>query len=374
MRNLIRRPFTGAMLATTLTLAAVGTAGPAAAAPATPDTPRPPAPTVAAVTDRLAYALAGRLADPAVRPVLRRLAAPSPAGLDPAALDPAGRLTATIAAANRDLLRAKGLPAGTPALLRVRLAHPSMAAALRAGALPVIAAVPDDDHGAATVTGYGPGGTAVSLSTGRIPARPVLLVDIDADTAVRAGLEVLRTQARQHGLQGAAPAVTAAAGGYWATKITRIRLNDDMESWVKGDAEIFALVSGFGLDGHVRVDTVDMPYLNNDGTDYRPNQLLVHWNSYRYNAADVVLMEDDGDTNYSALAAAIVTALLTILDQGQYIPLVTPVLNAIPTSWWTDDPDYVDSWYTLTTGSTGTLNGAAANGTMVVEPFFVSEL
>ena len=58
------------------------------------------------------------------------------------------------------------------------------------------------------------------------------------------------------------------------------------------------------------------------------------------------MMEDDGDTNYEALAQAIADALLTITDQGVYIPLVDAILNAIPSSWWTNDPDYVDSWYT----------------------------
>jgi hypothetical protein len=74
------------------------------------------------------------------------------------------------------------------------------------------------------------------------------------------------------------------------------------------------------------------------------------------------------------LAQAIATALLTIADLGAYAPLVDAILAAIPTAWYTDDPDYVDSWYTLSTASTGRLNGAAANGWMDVSPYFVTTL
>jgi hypothetical protein len=62
-----------------------------------------------------------------------------------------------------------------------------------------------------------------------------------------------------------------------------------------------------------------------------------------------------------------------VTDQGTYIPLVNAVLSAIPDSWFTDDPDYVESWYTLARNSSGRLNGASGNGWMTVEPYFVEE-
>jgi hypothetical protein len=116
-----------------------------------------------------------------------------------------------------------------------------------------------------------------------------------------------------------------------------------------------------------------MPYIKDDGVVYRPNQLLVNWSSYKYNLADVVMMEEDGSTNYRDLAKAVAGILLTITDQGAYIPLVNAILDAIPDSWWTDDPDYVESWYTLAQQSKGTLYGARGNGYMTVEPYFVQQ-
>ncbi|WP_427168863.1 DUF3103 family protein (plasmid) [Streptomyces sp. C1-1] len=50
-----------------------------------------------------------------------------------------------------------------------------------------------------------------------------------------------------------------------------MELSDDEEPWIKGDAEIYTLVTGFGQDGKLRVDPVDMPYLDNERTVYRPN-------------------------------------------------------------------------------------------------------
>ena len=61
------------------------------------------------------------------------------------------------------------------------------------------------------------------------------------------------------------------------------------------------------------------------------------------------------------------------MDGGAYQPLVSAILNAIPTSWYTDDPDYVDSWYTLSTSSSGRLYGAAGNGWLDVVPYFVEQ-
>ena len=118
-----------------------------------------------------------------------------------------------------------------------------------------------------------------------------------------------------------------------------------------------------------------MPYLDKAATTYYPNQLLVHFKAYKWNLADVVMMEDDGDTNYKSLAIALVTALLTVIDGGAaFTPLVTAIIDAMPNKWWTDDPDYVDSWYTLSTKSTGRLNGAAGNAWMTVQPYWVAAL
>ncbi|WP_406501488.1 DUF3103 domain-containing protein [Streptomyces sp. NBC_01590] len=337
---------------------------------------------VSGIADATALALARSLADPAWNREVRRaaLAADSVglAGLTDDATAPAGRkLAAPIASADRGVATAKGLGSGAGSLLRLGLADASMRNRPASGAAPLVAAVPSDDDGRSTFTAYDSRGAAHELSLDSAPGRPVYLVDIDGAKAVAEGLKVIDKTLESKGLGTLAPAATsnlAAASGIDTTRIDSVRIGDVQEPFFKGDAEIFTLVTGFGKDGKPRVDTVEMPYLNKEDTTYYPGQVLVNWSDYKYDMADAVMMEDDGDTNYQALAKAIATVLLTITDQGVYIPLADALLEAIPTSWWTDDPDYVDSWYTLAKSSSGTRNGAAGNGWMTVSPYHVPEL
>ncbi|MFD8478016.1 DUF3103 family protein [Kitasatospora sp. NPDC059673] len=283
----------------------------------------------------------------------------------------AAGLGAHLAKADRQVADAKGLGAEVGPLLQARL----VGAAVE-GMEPLVASSPSDDN-AAVVLAYDSTGKAYNLAADHAPDRPVILVDVDTDKATEAGMKVLQQELAAAGLRApvSAPVNSAAAAtGFWTSRVTAVTVKDVKEPWFKGSAEIFDLVTGFGLDGKVRVDTVTMPYLDDANKTYYPNQILVNWSLYKYNLADVVMMEDDGDTNYSSLAKALAAVLLTITDQGAYIPLVNAVIDAMPSSWWTDDPDYVDSWYTLATTTTGTRTGASGNGTMTFDRYWVSAL
>ncbi|MGV9273301.1 DUF3103 family protein [Streptomyces griseosporeus] len=364
------------------------------ALPATAATTAPaPTSAVTAAEDQAARAMAGSLTDSVWRARVRTAALVSEEVDVTALAAQAGgssALRSTLTAADRRIATAKGLGAEVGPLLRLRLGDASMRGALAAGTTPWVAAATQDED-VTTVTAYDSHGRAHTLDARKAPAHPVYVVDIDSSTALAAGLDVLTGELARYGVHSAEPTAAAArtgtepatghrsralaaTGGFWTTRITAVELSDDEEPWIKGDAEIYTLVTGFGKDGKVRVDPVDMPYLDNDGTVYRPNQILVNWSSYKYDLADAVMMEEDGSTNYHDLAQAIAAALLTITDQGAYIPLVNAVLDAIPADWWTDDPDYVDSWYTLARGDNGTRHGARGNGWMTVQPYYVPEL
>ncbi|MFE5589892.1 DUF3103 family protein [Streptomyces sp. NPDC056549] len=376
----VRKQFRTALCGLALTGVVVTTAqGPAAATPVVDGAAKVSA--VAAAEDAAARSMARSLADSAWRAEAgRAVAGGKEIGLkalaDTSRTGAAASLVADVAAADRSVLAAKGLTASTGGLLTVTLTG-----AVDSRRAPLVAVAPSDDE-AAAVTAYDTQGRAHALDPSRTPDVPVYVIGIDGDKAVEAGMKVLDRELAARGVATAAtpaasPATTTAAAagtGFWTSRITSVRLNDDKEPWIKGDAEIFSIVSGFGLDGKVRVDTVTHPYLNNDGTTYYPNQILVNWSQYKYNLADVVMMEDDGDTNYSALAKAIATALLTIADLGAYIPLVDPVVDAIPSSFWTDDADFVDAWYTLSRETTGTRDGAGGNGRFTFDRYWVSAL
>ncbi|WP_406058342.1 DUF3103 family protein [Micromonospora sp. NBC_00860] len=356
-----------ALAAATLIAATPAQARPAGTIPAADVTPSDTGPVYSA-TDRLAREVAGALADSATRG--RVLAGTTAGPVDLLRARLGSRADRAAQAANEAVLAAKGLPAATGSVLQLRLASSATKAA--SAALPLVAAASTDDA-MTSVAAYDPAGARILLDPVRVPGRAVLVVEVNVARAMEQGLAQVRQELADRGLTGARAARTTQAG-YWATKVNAIRLSNDQETWIKGSAEIFNVVAGFGLDGQPTVNVVEMPYLDNDGTVYYPNQLLVHFNPYKYNLADVVMWEDDGDTNYRDLATALITALLTIVDYGTYTPLVTAIINAMPASWWTDDPDYVDSWYTLSTGSSGRLNGAAANGWMDVTPYWVQQL
>ncbi len=348
-------------------------ATPASAQPAestaAPAVSKAPAGTIASITDGLARNLATTLADESTRTAVVSAALTGP--VDLAAIRPTS-FASGFAAANRSVLAAKGLPDTAGSMMQVRIADPSMNAALAKGAVPLVAGSPNDDSITA-VTAYRTNGRSVVLDAVKLPKSPVLVVEVNTAKALPLGLKQMDSIFASRGVAAAkTPSKAQLTDGYWATKMDTVRLNDDEEPWVEGDAEIYTITGGFGFDSHVAVATEQMPYLDNDGTTYTPGQVIVHWFQYKYNLADVVMMEDDGDTNYQQLAIAIADALLTIADGGAYIPLVNAILNAIPTSWWTNDPDYADSWYTLAQSSSGHLVGAASNGQIDVVPYWVS--
>ncbi|MFB6836140.1 DUF3103 family protein [Streptomyces sp. NPDC056361] len=352
-------------------IVATAAQGPAVATPAVSGVAK--VSPVTAAEDVVARSLARSLADASWRAEARRaVEGGKETGLRALAersrTRTAASLAADVAAADRSVLAVKGLAADAGGLLTVTLRGDA-----NSHRAPLVAVTPSDDETAA-VTAYDTNGLAHTLDASKTPDVPVYVIGIDGEKAVEAGLKVLQ---RELAGAGVAPTVAPAAvadTGFWTSRITSVRLNDDMETWIKGDAEIFSIVSGFGHDGKVRVDTVTHPYLNDAGTTYYPNQILVNWSQYKYNLADVVMLEDDGDTNYSALAKALAAALLTIADLGAYVPLVDPIVDAIPSSFWTDDADFVDSWYTLARETTGTRNGAGGNGRFTLDRYWVSAL
>lgn len=367
-RGLLVLPLMAAMVATAVATPAYARSiqGDSAATPAQ----AAPSNQIFSITDQLARGLARTFADSSVERSVSAAAAKQ--SIDLLTVEPGSVFAERAHAANQAVVAAKGLPSDVGSILRLRLADPSMSAAIDRGEIPLVAATPTDDAVTAFAA-YTSTGAAVTIDTANIPQRPVLLVEVNTAKALPAGVHVMQQILSDNGV-GHQVVSTASTTGYWATKIDAVELSNDEEPWWKGAAEIYSIVGGFDLNGVATVNIVQMPYLDYDGTIYYPNQLLVQFNNYKYNLADVVMMEDDGDTNYQSLAEAITDALLTIADQGQYIPLVNPILNAIPESWWTDDPDYVDSWYTLATTTSGRIYGAAANGWMDVEPYWVSVL
>ena len=130
------------------------------------------------------------------------------------------------------------------------------------------------------------------------------------------------------------------------------------------------------------LDIVDMPYLDHDGTTYSPNQVVIHWERYRWAAADMILMEHDDGTNYKDLATALLNAASAIMRlipdpavQGYaVIPEITNgIISAMPDKWFTNDDDFVDVYYTILEGNTyNGLRGASGNATITLAPLTIA--
>lgn len=143
---------------------------------------------------------------------------------------------------------------------------------------------------------------------------------------------------------------------YHATLIEKISLKSDKEPWILGAAEIYAITSGFKKrtdSQKYSIEVIPMEYLDYAKQTYYPDQVILFWDNYRFNAANVQLFEKDDNHNYQDLAKAIADAVAAIGGvAGQ--PEVTAVakigsaiISAMPGSWFTNSDDYVDSYYTL---------------------------
>lgn len=292
----------------------------------------------------------------------------------------------------------KGTASHTPGLLELRLVLPSADAKVNWRDVLVAFEPAGEESEWQAIEAFDRSGRVHRLDVHAAPSMPVLVADLDSSEDLRAGIALMNETLQAAGLQATEAqtmerALQARAraseksvekaiscSGIETAKISNIRLNDDQEPWIKGKAEIYAFVSGIDpsiADPEIRV--VDMPYLDHDDTTYYPNQILIFWYNYRYNAANVNFYEHDDSTNYQEILNAVLTGVRTIL--GAFAPeyaIIAEVANAIiqamPGSWFTDDDDYVDTVYTidtddLTSSSGRTYNGAGANVNMKLVPY-----
>ncbi|WP_421246388.1 DUF3103 family protein [Aeromonas sanarellii] len=278
--------------------------------------------------------------------------------------------------ANQAAIHRQGLEGEATQLMQLRLANPEQANALRQGAEPLVAYVPSGDEKSwSAIEAFDGAGNPVYLDVNQPPARPVLVVEADPIKAKNAGLKVMRKALAEADLQ-AAPRATSGTAPLKTSILKQIRLNDDQEPWLLGAAEVYAVVAGVNpaRDEPV-VDIVDMPYLDDDNTDYSPNQILVYWDRYRWGAVDVVMMEQDDNVNYKELSALLIEALKLGFTAGgvpealPFLDLGGRIVKALPDSWMTNNDDYLDTFYTLEQDqSYHQYPGAAGNAVITLEP------
>lgn len=271
----------------------------------------------------------------------------------------------------------KGIEAYASHLLEVRLVRPASGDAdIDWDAIPVAFTPAGEEDEWTVISAFDASGNIVELDPVVQPDFPVLVAGIDAREDLRAGIAYINDELVRRGLQTPIDQVRPAAASTETSKLDYIRLNDDHEPWVSGAAEVYALVSGVDFDqDHVQIQAVDMPYLDHDGNNYYPNQILIFWENYRFAAANVQLYEHDDNTNYQTLVQALVSAVEAVLSltAPQYAiiaRIANEIIAAMPSGWFSNDDDYVDSFYTLEKGSTySSYYGAAGSARITLTPY-----
>ncbi|NRD74082.1 DUF3103 family protein [Shewanella sp. VB17] len=270
-------------------------------------------------------------------------------------------------------------------LLQFRLADVSMLSDWQRGEAPLFAFEPDgNDTQWAHVEAYDLDGKIHLLDVYELPQRPVFVIGLDKQKMNQEGLAVMRNILTS-GISLVPPQPHALSNQTISTTVIKqISMEDDQEPWVSGKAEIYAIVTGVNPSRMAPVlDVVDMPYLDYSDTQYFPNQIIIHWERYRWDAADLILMEHDDGTNYKELASALLLAAEQILKaipnpdvQGYAIiaTITNGLLSVMPDGWFTNDDDFVDVYYTLQEGDNYIHHsGAGANVKATFEPLMINQ-
>jgi hypothetical protein len=222
-------------------------------------------------------------------------------------------------------------------------------------------------------------GRRVTLDATTAPSVAVIVVETHGRLAMREGIAEANLALQQAGLQRTREIAQAAATGKWTIRLDRIVLRDDMEPWISGAAEVYAIASGVVGDNDPELRIVELPYLDHDGTTYLPNQIIVDWSQYGYQAVNVQLFEHDDSTSYQELVIALVSAVGAIGDLAGYpavhavAEIANRILAAMPASWFSNDDDYVDSFYTLEKNrSYPGHGGVSRNATVTLSPYYLA--
>ncbi len=238
-----------------------------------------------------------------------------------------------------------------------------------------------------TVTAFNLKGEKVLLNASTAPEVPVIVIDKNGFHALQLRAEAMNKELQKAGLQSK-NAITYTRyrsfekASLATTKLDKIELKDDQEPWIKGGAEIYAVTSGIRDAGNnPELKVIPMYYLDHDGDAYYPNQIMLFWDEYRYQAANIQLFEQDSNYNYQELLGIIIDGVAqiagTLSGQSWINALGTiagAIINALPDSWLTDDDDYVDSFYTIEKNkSYNNYYGASRNAKVNLSPFTVLE-
>ncbi len=235
------------------------------------------------------------------------------------------------------------------------------------------------------IKAYDRAGNVVYLSADKAPDSPVIVVETQGYAALLMEVEKMNAMLRSAGLQHNTvnrgnTGLSRSAAGVETTKLDKIELNDDQEPWISGAAEVYAVTSGIRTtDNAPELKVIPMQYLKNDDRAYYPNQIILFWDDYAYQAANIQLFEKDSNYNYKELTRILIDGVTQILGSLSGQPWISAlgqiagaIVRVLPDSFFTNDDDYIDSFYTIEKGKSYIgYFGAAQNAKVDLQPHFV---
>lgn len=166
-------------------------------------------------------------------------------------------------------------------------------------------------------------------------------------------------------------AETASDGGLM---LNTLELSDVKEPWIKGAAEIYAVISYIGKDGKGASEIIDFPSVNKKNVRYDLRQIVHMWKQNYYQITNISFFEHDSRYDYSSLAKMFVTAASAVVSAvvnptqtttlavaAIVSDLATKVIDALPSGSLTDDDDFADTVNTIEKYEPGTRGGAGGN-------------
>lgn len=246
-----------------------------------------------------------------------------------------------------------------------------------------------DEKTWSTIKAYTLDKKEVYLDAKEAPNQPVIVIETDGFETLKREVSYMNQYLRELGVQNMRfndskldlRVTSSKNAGLETTKLDKIRLNDDEEPWISGAAEVYAITSGI-KDGNnnPEIKVIPMYYLDYEDTDYYPNQILLFWDDYQYQAANIQLFEKDDNVNYKDLVSAIVNGVFQIIGTVSTQPWVNvlgqvagAIIQAMPDSWYTNNDDYVDSFYTIEKNKSYTnYYGARGNAKVNMSPYYVA--
>ncbi len=237
------------------------------------------------------------------------------------------------------------------------------------------------------IVAYKLDGTKVMLSADKDPDETILVVETRGYESLKVEVDLMNERLRKENLQSTkrTDLKFAQASDMETTKLDKIIIYDVKEPWILGAAEIYAITSGVrvaDVQNEVyapEISIIPMYYLDDEEKAYYPNQILLFWDDYDFQAANIQLFEKDRNYSWEELIEAVVEGVIDLVGVFTGIPWLSllsdiagAILEALPEDWYVNDDDYVDSFYTIEKGKTyNNYFGAARNARVDLKPYIL---